>query len=107
MWTQKGKRGDTGGQGDEEAASLDMQGVRSDFHPGWFTILDNILIVGKLDGGEEQAGRPHPYPGGLLDGGGGGFEKKCGGGHCQGATVVIQMLREVCCDRQSARQENL
>jgi hypothetical protein len=36
------------------------------------TILDNVLNVGEKAGGEERAGRPHPHPGGLLEGAGGG-----------------------------------
>jgi hypothetical protein len=50
------------GQLDEEGASLDEQGIRSDF----FTILDNVLTVGELAGGKEQAAQPHPHLGGLI-----------------------------------------
>ncbi len=31
-----------------------------------FAILDNILTLGESTGGKEQAGQPHPHPGGLL-----------------------------------------
>jgi|LakMenEpi03Aug12_release.lakeMendotaPanAssembly.Ray.scaffolds.fasta_scaffold4476975_2 hypothetical protein len=31
------------------------------------TILDNFLTVGKFVRGKEQADRPHPHPGGLLE----------------------------------------
>jgi hypothetical protein len=49
-----------------------MRGICSNFCRGFFTILDNVLTVGHLAGGEEQAGRPHLHPGGLLEGAGGG-----------------------------------
>jgi hypothetical protein len=62
----------TQGQGDEEGASLDVQGVHSDFPRGFPHHLDNILTIGELAGGEEQAGRSHPHPGGLLEGTGRG-----------------------------------
>jgi hypothetical protein len=65
----------TEGQGDEEGASLYKQGIRNIFCRGFFTILDNILTVGELAGGVEQAAWPHPHPGGLLSGTGGGCEK--------------------------------
>jgi hypothetical protein len=42
--------------------------------------LDNVLTVGESDGGEKRAGWPHQHPGGLLEGGGRGCEKKGGGG---------------------------
>jgi hypothetical protein len=32
-------------QGGEEGASLDAQSVRSDFHSGFFTILNNVTVV--------------------------------------------------------------
>jgi hypothetical protein len=35
-------------------------------------ILDKVLTVSESAGGEERAGRPHPHPGGLLEGAGGG-----------------------------------
>jgi hypothetical protein len=34
----------------------------------FLTISDNILNVVEKAGCEEQAGRPHPHPGGLLEG---------------------------------------
>ncbi len=41
----------------------------------FLTILDNVLNVDEQAGGEERAGRPHPHPGGLLEGAGGGAKK--------------------------------
>ncbi len=38
------------------------------------TILDNVLTVGVLAGGEDRDGRPHSRPGGLLEGLGWGYE---------------------------------
>jgi hypothetical protein len=55
----------TEGKGDEKGASLDMQIIHRDFRRGFFTVLDNILTVGESAKGEDQAGWPHPYPGGL------------------------------------------
>jgi hypothetical protein len=52
----------------EEGASLSSQSVHSDFCRCFFTILDNVLIIGELAEGEERASRPHPHPGGLLEG---------------------------------------
>ncbi len=62
----------TEGYEDEERASLDERSVRSDFRPGFFTILDNVLTVGESAEGEERAVSAHPHTGGLLEGWGGG-----------------------------------
>ncbi len=62
-------------EGDEEGASLDVRGIHSDFLHGFFTILNKVLTVGESVGGEEQAAQPHPHPGGLLEGLGGGCER--------------------------------
>jgi hypothetical protein len=53
---------------------------------GPLTISDNVLTVGESAGGEEQAGLPHPHPGGFLEGAGGGG----GGGvkHCTAAGIA-------------------
>jgi hypothetical protein len=65
----------TEGQGHEEGASLGAQSVHSNFRRGFFTILDNVLITGESARGEEIAARPHPYPGGLQEGSGGGVQE--------------------------------
>jgi hypothetical protein len=39
------------------------------------TILDNVLTVVESAGCEEQAGQPHPHPGGLQEGAGGDAKK--------------------------------
>ncbi len=70
----------TEGQGHEEGANLGTRSVRSYFRCGFFTILDNVLIIGESARGEERADLPHPHPGGLREGSGGGCEKKRGGG---------------------------
>ncbi len=44
------------------------------------TTLDNALIIGESAGCKEQAGQPHPRPGGLLEGAGGECKKAHGGG---------------------------
>ncbi len=36
--------------------------------------MDNILAVGESVGGEEEADWPHPHPGRLLEGAGGGVK---------------------------------
>jgi hypothetical protein len=59
------------------------------------TILDNVLKLSELAGGEEQAGWPHPHPGDLLEGAGGTCEKSHGSRLCHGAPAVIPALREV------------
>ncbi len=41
----------------------------------FMTILDNVLNVPEQAGGEGQSGRPHPHPGGLLEGAEGECEK--------------------------------
>jgi hypothetical protein len=64
-------------------------GICSDNPRGSFTILDNVLTVIESAGGEEQACRPHPHPGGLLEGAGGG------GGLHQGTPALIRAVREV------------
>ncbi len=56
------------GQGDEEGASQDLQGIRSDDRHGSLKISDNILAVILSAVGEERAGWPHPCSGGLLEG---------------------------------------
>jgi hypothetical protein len=43
----------TAGPEDEEGASQDMRGVQSDNHNCFLTILDNVLTVGDMAGGEE------------------------------------------------------
>jgi hypothetical protein len=62
--------GKTEGQGDEDGASQDMQGIHSNFGITFWTISDNVLTVGESAKGEEQAGRLHPHSGGLLEGAG-------------------------------------
>jgi hypothetical protein len=82
----------TEGQGDE-GASMDMQGVHSNFPCSFFTILDNNITVGELARGKEQGTRAHPCPGGLLGGAGGReitwqqISLRC--------SAVIQALQEV------------
>jgi hypothetical protein len=49
----------------DEGVSFDAQSIRSDFRRSFFTILDHVLTVGELAGGEEQAARPHTHPEGL------------------------------------------
>ncbi len=34
--------------------------------------MDNVLTVDEMARGEERAGGPHPHPGSLLEGVGGG-----------------------------------
>jgi hypothetical protein len=98
----------TEGQGHEEGANLGTQSVRSDFRRGFFTILDNVLIIGELARGEERADLPHPHPGGLREGSGGGCEKKRGGGGLrQGAPVVIRARQKVWRSRRWAHQQRL
>jgi hypothetical protein len=66
--------------GDEEEVSQNVQGVCNDEHRCSMTILDDGLTFGEL-AEEEQAGWPHPHPGGLLEGVGGGCKKAHGGVH--------------------------
>jgi hypothetical protein len=49
-----------------------QRNVYNDKRRRFLTILDNVLNVGEYTGGEERAGKPHPHPGGLLEGAGGG-----------------------------------
>jgi hypothetical protein len=65
----------TEGYGHEEGASLGARSVRGEFRRGFFTILDNILIIGESARGEERAFWPHPHPGGLREGSGWGAKK--------------------------------
>ncbi len=90
----------TQGQGDEEEASLDVQGIHSDFPHGFPHHLDNILTIGELAGGEEHVGQSHPHPGGLLEGmGRGGVQEIAWQWTSRGMRIVIQAPGEVCCDR--------
>jgi hypothetical protein len=52
-----------------------VKSVHSDFRRGFFTILDNVLIIGESPWGEERAAQPHPHPRGLREGSGGGCKK--------------------------------
>jgi hypothetical protein len=96
----------TQGQGDEEGASLDVQGVHSDFPCGFPHHLDNILTIGELAGGEEQAGQSHPHPGGLLEEEReeGGVQETAWQRTSRGKRMVILALGEVCWDWWRARR---
>ncbi len=54
--------------GDEEGASQDTRGIRSDKRYRFLTILDDVLTVDESTGREERTGHPHPHPGDLLVG---------------------------------------
>jgi hypothetical protein len=54
--------------GDEEGASMDMRDIRSNKYCSFLTILDNVLTVSELAGGQERDSQPHPNPGDLLGG---------------------------------------
>jgi hypothetical protein len=95
----------TEGKRDEEGARLGAQSVRSKFRRGFFASLDNVLIIGESAGGEERDVQPHPHPGGLREGSGGGCEKKRNGGLCRGAPAVIRVLRKAYRDRRWAHQK--
>ncbi len=49
---------------------------RGDDRCGFLTILDNNLAVSELTEGKDRAGRPHPHPGELLEGSGGGVRNR-------------------------------
>ncbi len=51
-----------------------MTGDHSDDRRGFFTILDNFLIVNGSAEGEERARQPQPQSGGLPEGAGGGMK---------------------------------
>jgi hypothetical protein len=48
-----------------------MRGVQSDNHNCFLTVLDNVLTVGDMAGGQQCAGAPPSHPGDPPDGGGG------------------------------------
>jgi hypothetical protein len=56
-------------RGDEEGATENLQGDYSNDCHGFLTISDNTVC--ESTGSEEQAGWPHPHPGGLLEEAGG------------------------------------
>ncbi len=58
----------------EEGANFAVKSVRSGFRRGFFTILDNVLIIGESPWGEERAAWHLPHPGGLREGSGWGCE---------------------------------
>jgi hypothetical protein len=66
--------------GDEEGVSQNVQGICNDKHRCSMTILDDVFTFGEL-AEEEQAGWPHPHPGALLEGVGGGRKKAHRGVH--------------------------
>jgi hypothetical protein len=45
-----------------------MRSVCTDKRRRFMTILGNVLNVGESAEGEERVDRPHPHPGGLLEG---------------------------------------
>jgi hypothetical protein len=49
-----------------------VPGDHSDDRHGFFTILNNVLTVGRLARGKKRAGRPQPQSGGLPEKAGGG-----------------------------------
>ncbi len=53
--SRRSRQGANWRNGDEEGASLGTESVRCDFCRSFFTILDNILIIGESAGGEERA----------------------------------------------------
>jgi hypothetical protein len=59
-------------RGEEEGAIQNVPGDHSDDRHGFLTILDNVLTVGGLTRGKNQAGRPQPQSGGLPEGAGRG-----------------------------------
>jgi hypothetical protein len=52
---------------------MDMRDIHSNKYCSFLTILDNVLTVGELAGGQERDSRPHPNPGDLLGGAGRGM----------------------------------
>jgi hypothetical protein len=54
-------------RGDVEGVTENMPGDHSNDRHGFLTILDNILTVGVLAGGEERADRPQHQSGGLSE----------------------------------------
>jgi hypothetical protein len=59
-----------------------------------FHHLGNVLTCGESAEGEEGAGQPHPHPGDLPEGAGGGAEKLRGVRDCRGAPIAIGALQE-------------
>lgn len=62
-------------QGDEEGAIENVGGGHSGDLCVFLTILDNILAICDSAGGEEWTSEPHPHPGSLPEGAGGGVKK--------------------------------
>ncbi len=81
-----------------------MRDLGSNNRWGSFTILNNILTVSRLAGGEEWAGQPQAQPGGLLEGAGGVCVKLHSGELCRGFLVVKRVLQE---DRRQPNWEKL
>ncbi len=66
----------------------EIENARGDDRCRFLTILDNVLTVGELAGGEDRFGQPHPHPGDLLEGAG------VGGSNCTAAEIAKTLRRQ-------------
>ncbi len=112
FWGKRGQRldvplGQCSGSHHRQGDRLDGgHGHQAHWIPTVFTrsCPGSLLLVSK---GQESAGQPHPHPGYVQEGEGGGCAKYHGGGLRRDVPAMVSVPGELCCDGRQIRWEKL